>query len=56
MKRCIPSTIFSATKATILLNEPSYQQTKAIFEEHQLWTPEFQDLEDQAISCALDLK
>jgi hypothetical protein len=56
MKRCLPNTVFSATKATILLNEPSYQQTKAIFKKHHLWTQEFQDLENLAESCALDLK
>ncbi|WMX16909.1 MULTISPECIES: hypothetical protein [unclassified Aureispira] len=56
MKRCIPSTVFSATKATILLHEDSYQQTKAIFIKHNLWAPTFQELEDLAKSCALDLK
>ncbi|CAA6824155.1 MAG: Unknown protein, partial [uncultured Aureispira sp.] len=34
----------------------SYQQTKAIFKKQHLWTQEFQDLEDLAKSCALDLK
>lgn len=58
MKRCLPTATFSATKATILIHiqNDSYQQTKAIFIKHHLWTQEFQDLEDLAISCALDLK
>lgn len=56
MKRCIPSAPYSATTATILLNEPSYQTTKTIFQKHNLWTTEFQNLEQQAQFCALDLK
>ena len=57
LEEAIPSSIYAATTAaTILLNDDSYQQTKAIFEKHHLWTAEFQDLEKLARSCALDLK
>jgi hypothetical protein len=56
LTEAIPSSEYAATTATILLNDDSYQQTKAIFEENNLWTQAFQELEDQAISCALDLK
>jgi len=52
----IPSSEYAATTATILLKDDSYQQTKVIFKKHKLWTQEFQDLENLAISCALDLK
>lgn len=56
LTEAIPSSVYAATTATILLNDDSYQQTKAIFKKQHLWTQEFQDLEDLATSCALDLK
>lgn len=56
LEESIPSSEYAATTATVLLNEDSYQQTKAIFIKHHLWTQEFQDLENLAESCALDLK
>ena len=56
LEEAIPSSEYAATTATILLNDDSYQQTKAIFKKQHLWTQEFQDLEDLAKSCALDLK
>ena len=56
LEEAIPSSEYAATTATILLHEDSYQQTKAIFIKHNLWAPTFQELEDLAKSCALDLK
>ncbi|BDS12442.1 HNH endonuclease family protein [Aureispira anguillae] len=56
MREAIPSAVYSAIMATILLKDDCYQQTKAIFKKHQLWTTEFQELEQQAKFCALDLK
>jgi uncharacterized protein (TIGR02646 family) len=56
LAEAIPTAIYSAIMATILFKEPSYQQTKAIFIKNHLWTQEFQDLENLAESCALDLK
>lgn len=56
LEEAIPSSEYAATTATVLLNNDSYQKTKAIFVKQHLWTPEFQALEDQAKSCALDLK
>lgn len=56
LTEAIPSSEYAATTATVLLNDDSYQQTKAIFKKHHLWTQEFQDLENLAKSCALDLK
>jgi len=52
----IPSSTYAATMATVLLNEDTYQQTKTIFINNNLWTDNFQALEDQARSCVLDLK
>jgi uncharacterized protein (TIGR02646 family) len=52
----IPTAVYSAIMATILLKDDSYQQTKAIFKKHHLWTAEFKELEKQAKRCALDLK
>lgn len=55
MIHCLPDKVYCATKATILLNENSYQTIKNIFNQHQLWTPQFQELEDQIKACALEL-
>lgn len=52
----IPSSSYAATMATVLLNEETYQQTKHIFINNNLWTANFQTLEHQVQSCVLDLK
>lgn len=48
-----PKSAYAATAATILFGEPAYQQIKQMFEENDLWTAEFQALEDLARSCVL---
>lgn len=56
MREAIPTSEYAATMASVLLHDDSYKATKTIFQKHNLWTTEFQDLELQAQSCALDLK
>lgn len=46
--------IYSATTATILLNEERYHEIKEIFQRNNLWNDVFQQLEGQMYYCALD--
>ncbi|GAB3932414.1 HNH endonuclease [Larkinella terrae] len=46
---------YSATVATVLLNEECYQEIKSLFEANGLWSDELQNLEDQISLCALDI-
>lgn len=45
---------YSATVATILLNDPHYQVIKIFFQKHGLWSPGFEELETQVQFCELD--
>jgi len=48
---------YSATAATIILNDPHYIEIKKLFEDRDLWTSDFLDfkkLEEQVQFCALD--
>ena len=45
---------YSATAATILLNEASYAEIKQIFTQQNLWTDEFIELEQQVQYCVLN--
>ncbi len=56
MTEATPSSEYAATAATYMLIDDSYIKIKQIFQKHQLWTEEFQNLEQQAQFCALDLK
>ncbi|GAB4004961.1 hypothetical protein GCM10028808_03690 [Spirosoma migulaei] len=47
---------YSATVATILLNEELYYEVKTILLRHSLWNDSFSTLEDQMRYCALDTK
>jgi uncharacterized protein (TIGR02646 family) len=51
-----PKAAYSATVATVLLNEDEYTQIKAIFTQHNLWTAEFETVENELKYCALDTK
>ncbi|NOQ64171.1 MAG: HNH endonuclease [Methyloprofundus sp.] len=44
---------YSATAATILLNEAEYDEIKKLFKQQKLWTTEFDELEQQVHYCAL---
>jgi len=44
---------YSATAATILLNEDNYQQIKQWFVNRELWNKEFMQLEEDVEFCAL---
>jgi uncharacterized protein (TIGR02646 family) len=44
---------YSATAATILLNEDNYQQIKQWFVNRELWNEEFMQLEEEVEFCAL---
>lgn len=46
--------MYSATAATILLNEASYTEVKKFFTQQKLWTDEFIALEQQVQYCALN--
>lgn len=45
---------YSATAATIILNDPNYSEIKDLFKDCDLWFPEFKKLEKQVQFCALD--
>jgi hypothetical protein len=51
-----PKAAYSATVATVLLNEDEYGQIKQIFQKHNLWTADFDILEAELKYCALDMK
>jgi 5-methylcytosine-specific restriction endonuclease McrA len=44
---------YSATAATIILNDDNYQEIKQLFESKNLWNDEFSELEQQVKFCAL---
>lgn len=44
---------YSATAATIILNDDNYQEIKQLFELNHLWNDEFSELEKQVEFCAL---
>ncbi len=50
---CCPEMEYSATAATTLLTDPNYKEIKQLFEKHNLWNPEFIELEQQIQFCAL---
>jgi uncharacterized protein (TIGR02646 family) len=56
MLDCYPEKPYSATCATILLNDQNYQDIRQIFGDENLWTAEFQALEDKVKKCALPEK
>lgn len=56
MAEATPQFDYSATAATILLNDSSYQQIKMLFQQNDLWTVVFEGLEKQVQGCKLDLK
>lgn len=44
---------YSAVISTVVLTNSDYQQIKQLFEKHNLWNPEFIELEQQIQFCAL---
>jgi uncharacterized protein (TIGR02646 family) len=46
---------FSATAATIILNEESYSKIKQLFEKNHLWNAELIELEKEVEFCALEI-
>jgi uncharacterized protein (TIGR02646 family) len=44
---------YSATAATIILNDDNYQEIKRLFISHDLWNDDFIELEKQVKFCAL---
>ena len=56
MQEAIPKAAYSATTATVMLNEKSYTETKFILQGKKLWSEELQDLENQMEYCRLDVR
>ncbi|NUO02993.1 MAG: HNH endonuclease [Saprospiraceae bacterium] len=55
LKEAQPQKEYAATAATVLLNEPLYQNVKSILQACQIWGTEMDDLEISARAIALDL-
>ena len=55
MKQAIPTSEYSETCATVILNEPNYQAIKNNLESLKLWDNEFKDLEKEMKYCCLDI-
>jgi hypothetical protein len=51
---CTPSTEYSATAATVVLQETTYQTIKSIFQKQGFWNEEFEKLEQEALNCCLN--
>lgn len=47
---------YSATVATTILNDPHYLEIKHIFEMHNIWNKELEELGAELKYCALDIK
>ena len=56
MFECCPGAEYSAVCATILLNDENYQTIRQMFVNENLWTDDYQALEDKLKKCALPEK
>ena len=51
-----PTSDYSATAATVLLNDEDYQQIKTYFQQANIWSEELIELEQKAQECALEMR
>lgn len=51
-----PTAAYSATTATVLLNDEDYETIKAFFIQSKIWTEALQELEQNAQFCALEMR
>ena len=55
MEECLPDMSYSATKATNLLNDDTYNEIKNILLESEQWTADLKKLEEDIEHIALRL-
>jgi uncharacterized protein (TIGR02646 family) len=55
LKMCLPSAVYSATKATLLFHEEDYQEICTLLKKHNAWTEEIEQLVQQIQPSVLSL-
>ncbi len=56
LREAQPTSDYSATASTVLLNDEDYQQIKKDFQKANIWSKELNELEQKAKECALEMR